>query len=646
MNADEHLHFGTARAGRGRSLRTYVILVAIVLAVLPAAISGVSQAWLSSHVIRDENLRRMNAIAGGKAGLLESIVTDWCDSMDAFVRRPRVRQLAAAVVSDGPAVAAARMELHSRAAVAFDLGHGEGRLVLVSLRTGKPLLWWGYETSGEVATAAAEYTTGFMRTLRGAWMSPAHGPVEYGSAVVDLIDVFPTPSEGAAGEPAALIWKINLGRELFTYVQPRGEMGASGELVIVNQSGLALQEFGGEPKAVLRETINTEPVRRALAGVPGAFIARDYRGVLVFAGYRRMPSTGWGIVAKMDASEAYGSLPYWSMAWALLTVLVIAGGIALANVLGARLVRPVVDMATAALQVAAGDLQVRLSAQRTDELGQLAGTFNDMVAKVSQTQATLEQQVRERTAQLETNQKRLRALAGDLATIQQRERQRLASVIHDELAQTLGGLKLYLQNLHIKPEAGPVAQELAEAIGITDEAVHQSRMVIMELSPPILQQEGLLGALQWWAGQLQEKHGLQVTVNAPDGLRRFDSDIEGAVFQAVKELLQNTVKYAHVTSAEVKIECHNSFLSVEVADKGAGFDPAAVEVTDQGGFGLFSIRERVTYMGGSFAVVSAPGQGTRSTISLPVHCQEVQPAEGSVAEAEGETTKHSPQGND
>lgn len=233
----------------------------------------------------------------------------------------------------------------------------------------------------------------------------------------------------------------------------------------------------------------------------------------------------------------------------------------------------------------------------------------------------LEALVEERTAALEANQRRLRRLGAELATAEQRERQRLASAIHDEVAQMLSAIKLHLSGLR-KGQADPAsAEKIGDIIKMVEEATRQSRTIMMELSPMILQQSGLAEATRWWAGVIEQQHGLRVEVSAEETVGRFDPDVEATAFQGVKELLQNTIKYAHATQAKVRLACHDDKLQIEVADNGVGFDPATIEQSESGGFGLFGIRERVSYIQGSLAIDSAPGKGTRAAIILPMVCE-------------------------
>lgn len=237
----------------------------------------------------------------------------------------------------------------------------------------------------------------------------------------------------------------------------------------------------------------------------------------------------------------------------------------------------------------------------------------------------LEGLVARRTARLEEHQRRLRALAAELQVAEQRERQRLASVLHDGVAQTLGAIKLHLSVLRAGMPTPPTADQIARLIEMVEEAVLQSRTIMMDLVPPTLQQQGLVEALRWWGQQVKEKHGLEVLVEAEETVKRLAPDVEATVFQIAKELLQNTVKYAQATQVNINVTFGVSKLKIEIADNGVGFDPATLEVTEQGGFGLFSARERMAYLGGDFELESAPGKGTRARLTLPLRSEGAAP---------------------
>jgi signal transduction histidine kinase len=184
-------------------------------------------------------------------------------------------------------------------------------------------------------------------------------------------------------------------------------------------------------------------------------------------------------------------------------------------------------------------------------------------AQLLEYRSHLEALVEQRTAALVVNQRRLRRLAAEVTTAQQRERQRLASAIHDEVAQMLGAIKLYLSALRAAETRPETVKKISSIIEMVDEANSQSRTIMMELSPLILQQGGLAAAVDWWVGEIKSKHGLDVAVDVPETIGRFDADVEATVFEGMKELLQNTVKYAKATQIGVSITCRGNRLEVE-----------------------------------------------------------------------------------
>jgi signal transduction histidine kinase/ActR/RegA family two-component response regulator len=225
---------------------------------------------------------------------------------------------------------------------------------------------------------------------------------------------------------------------------------------------------------------------------------------------------------------------------------------------------------------------------------------------------SLEQRVQERTIQL-------RALAVELAQTEERERKRLAQVLHDQLQQLLVAAKFSTASLQ-KRVGMDVQTEFEDVLDLLGQSIDASRSLTVELSPPILKNGGLAAGLMWLSRWMQEKHGIAVEVTAQDLPTSLSEDLCFMCFQAVRELLLNTVKHAGVASAQVLMTHElGRILRIVVWDKGKGFDPATQTVGGTvGGFGLFSIRERFALLGGSLEVESAPDQGTRTTLTVPI----------------------------
>lgn len=221
--------------------------------------------------------------------------------------------------------------------------------------------------------------------------------------------------------------------------------------------------------------------------------------------------------------------------------------------------------------------------------------------------------------ELKRRAEQLRALAGELTQTEQRERRRLAGILHDHLQQLLVGAKFRAAVLARTPE---VADAVTEIERLLSEAIAASRSLTAELSPPILHEAPLPAALEWLASSLADKHNLQVEFTADDRPLPLAEDVKILLFEAVRELLFNVVKHAGVLHAKVSVTRHGDDTArVVVADDGRGFDPGALQLAahgPDGRFGLFSIRERLTWIGGLIAIDSAPGRGSRFTIDAPL----------------------------
>lgn len=227
----------------------------------------------------------------------------------------------------------------------------------------------------------------------------------------------------------------------------------------------------------------------------------------------------------------------------------------------------------------------------------------------------LEQRVSERTEELLLSRTRLRALASDLTLTEQRERQRLATELHDYLAQLLvfGRMKLSQAK---RGNLGPATTLVKELDDMLDEALTYTRSLVAQLSPPVLREFGLVVAIKWLAEQMR-RHEMTVTVQCEADLAPVREDQAVLIFQSARELLINVSKHAKTSQASISVWIENDMLHLCVGDEGVGFDLASTTNIAAPMFGLFSIRERMEALGGRMAVESAPGRGTKITLIVP-----------------------------
>jgi CheY-like chemotaxis protein/anti-sigma regulatory factor (Ser/Thr protein kinase) len=200
--------------------------------------------------------------------------------------------------------------------------------------------------------------------------------------------------------------------------------------------------------------------------------------------------------------------------------------------------------------------------------------------------------------------------------------------MHDSLAQWLVICCLNLgrvQQIDLSPKA---SQIITETEAFLDKALDYSRTLMTELSPPVLQEHGLPAGLTWLGKQMQ-RHGLMVTVDVGNRADlMLSDDCRVLLFQSVRELLMNVLKHAESKEVAVRLFESDGDLGIEVRDDGVGFDlaaaAAAAAAADSSStamsskFGLFSIRERMTALGGRFDLKSSPGAGTTATLVVPL----------------------------
>jgi signal transduction histidine kinase len=228
---------------------------------------------------------------------------------------------------------------------------------------------------------------------------------------------------------------------------------------------------------------------------------------------------------------------------------------------------------------------------------------------------TLESRVAERTEELEHRAWQLQKLALELSQAEDRERRRLAEILHDDLQQQIAAAKFHVALVSGRVKDDPFAQRaVATADQMLMEAAQTSRALSHELRPAVLQHGTLAEAFEWLASQMQAKHGLVVRVDAVGRVDSQSDALKSFLYRAVQELLFNVVKHAGVKEARIRVRRLGGYLALSVSDRGRGFDPQILKAAK--GFGLFSIRERVELMGGRMKIRSAEGRGTTFWIAI------------------------------
>ncbi len=247
--------------------------------------------------------------------------------------------------------------------------------------------------------------------------------------------------------------------------------------------------------------------------------------------------------------------------------------------------------------------------------------------------AHLEQQVAVRSRELEEAKEAL-AVKADLLqrlltetmAVQERERQRIAHGMHDGINQLLIGAMLELKAARQRMTAGelkPAENSLDSVHIILHRVDDELRRIIHDLRPPTLDALGLVPAVRRYATQFQQYSTIPCSVRVVGNPVRLTPVAEISLYRLTQEALNNINNHSRATRSELTICFYHDWLELVIADNGCGFDLATVQQSEADHLGLVGMRERVESLGGTLAIQSTPGAGTRVQLTVPVPQQGV-----------------------
>ncbi len=218
---------------------------------------------------------------------------------------------------------------------------------------------------------------------------------------------------------------------------------------------------------------------------------------------------------------------------------------------------------------------------------------------------------------LNAYQKRLKILHSKLIEAEEKERKNMAALLHDGIGQSLAIAHLKLSSITKYLLAEKPHKIITETLHLIDRAIHESRMLTYDLSPPMLHELGLISTLKWKLDQIHKEFGLHTSLREQKRITHKTSDTHILLYRIVTELFNNIIKHAEATEIEVIINRNQTALQLEVNDNGKGFNPDEISSRPDGGFGLFSIRERLESIQGTIEIESAPQKGTSIKLHIP-----------------------------
>lgn len=215
-------------------------------------------------------------------------------------------------------------------------------------------------------------------------------------------------------------------------------------------------------------------------------------------------------------------------------------------------------------------------------------------------------------------QEQLRAMSAQLLQTEEAERRRIASDLHDQVGQTLAACRIELgECLGLAHDAGLKAK-IQKTRLMLEQSIQETRSLTFDLSPPVLTELGLAQALHWLAEKHTRPEGPKISCFAPDSIP-IGQETSMLLFRITRELVLNAIKHASARRVDITAESLQGLLRIRVDDDGVGFVVEEVinQAASAGGFGLFSIRDRLRFLGGRLDCDSSPQKGSRIAVTVP-----------------------------
>jgi signal transduction histidine kinase len=336
----------------------------------------------------------------------------------------------------------------------------------------------------------------------------------------------------------------------------------------------------------------------------------EYTGTqeAVIAAVKPVGHTSWVVLVEFSRAAILDSANRFFRWLLIIGAVLTAAGSFVAWLMSRNIIRPLKQLTTATTAIAAGNYSVAVAANRRDEIGKLARSFNLMSEEVRQAHADLEKKIAE-TGQMN---EQLRNLSAHLQNIREEERKRIAREMHDELGQLLTSFKmdvLFLKKKLVGNEQNGIGEKLAGMVVIADDAVKFVRKLASELRPSLLDDVGLVPALEWHSKEFEKRFNINVNFHSTVETVQTSPIIETGLFRMYQESLTNVARHSGAKNVIAVLQKTENELSLSVSDDGKGFNMA--ETSNRKTLGLLGMRERAIMIGGKLEIESEPGRGTR-----------------------------------
>ncbi len=433
--------------------------------------------------------------------------------------------------------------------------------------------------------------------------------------------------EGQRGSKGVLVVAIEPTKSsIGGFIQPL-RLGNTGYVEIVDQNGIVVARTEPGPKLIPFEKSDhsgrfaeliarREPSRGVCHTCHEPEQKVIKRDVMAFV---PLSSADWGIVIRQSEEEALAPVRELRQSLLVFGVVLVAFAFLFVAVTTRDVVNRIRMLAATSRRIAEGDLTSPVSRSGNDEISMLADDFDDMRVKLMESQEKLKQAYQE----VQRKEKVRGELLRDLLLIQEEERRRISRELHDETSQTVASINVNLEaainNLpaNVDKAKSILRKTQNQSISILEE-IHS---LIFELRPALLDDLGLVTAMQWLIETNLEKMDITVDFKIRGRERKLKSQLEITLFRIVQEAVHNIARHSNAKMVNVSLHFMKGAIKVCIKDNGIGFDVGeAMSMKDgQRGLGVLGMKERVELMEGTFDIRSWPDTGTEISIEIPLN---------------------------
>ena len=357
------------------------------------------------------------------------------------------------------------------------------------------------------------------------------------------------------------------------------------------------------------------------------------RMILAFVPLEMAP---WGIAIQEPEAEVFLAASRLKLTFAALAVVFIGTVLIVTIGISRSIVNPLNDLIRGTDRIAKGDLSEPVPLQGSDEIGVLSRSFETMRLKLVESMERimkhaqeLETRVRERTLQINASRKQGEILLEKVISSQEEERKRIGRELHDDTLQDLSAAVMQIDMCKFNPvKVSP--QRIDSIRGIVVNALDRLTGIIQNLRPTLLDDLGLVPAIKSLLDMHLGENGIHYFLNSASfAERRFRPEVEITLFRVVQEAVSNTARHAKAENFFIMMKVDKDIISVDIEDDGEGFNLNLLyphrshDVFDSRGLGMLGMKERVTLLGGTIHLCSAPSQGTQIEIRIPLANTEV-----------------------